>query len=247
MSLSSLNPHPRDLNISFREENHEYTIVGVDGKPTSVTTVIHRYFPEFNPDAIIKGMMSSRNWSKSKYYGGTAESIKQTWTRAAELGTLMHKSIEQYLNGEPVDNPETKEFSMFMDFLTEFLAKYPMLKLYRTEWVIYDETTGIAGSIDCVFVDPEGNLVIVDWKRSVEIKMENTYEKGYGPFCNFDNCNYSHYCLQLNFYRHMLETRYNKKVIFMMLVVLHPNQSSYQCLPIPHIDLSTIWPTLKQT
>jgi len=122
--------------------------------------------------------------------------------------------------------------------------KYTNLKIYRTEWLVYDETIGLAGSIDCVLEDDNNNLYILDWKRSKEIKMENTYEKGKAPFDNFDHCNYWHYTLQLNFYKHILETKYNKKVVFMMLVILHPNQENYLCHPILDIDLSSIWNTL---
>ena len=71
--------------------------------------------------------------------------------------------------------------------------------------------------------------------------MTNSFERGYPPFDHYDNCNYSHYSLQLNFYRHMLQTKYNKNVIYMMLVILHPNQTSYICHPVSNIDLSGVW------
>lgn len=249
MLLSTVNSHPRDDNITFKEENHEYTIKGMNRRPISVTSLIHKYFPEFDSDAVIKKMMNSARWKQSKYYGQTAESIKQSWDlsgkNAAHQGTLMHKSIEDFLNGEPVENSETKEFGMFQSFWNDLLIKYPSLRPYRTEWIIYDEDVGVAGSIDCVLSDANGNLVILDWKRSKEIKIENRYEKGTGPFCNYDNCNYSHYSLQLNFYRTILEKNYGKKVIFMMLVVLHPDQPSYVCHPIQNIDLSNAWETIN--
>jgi ATP-dependent exoDNAse (exonuclease V) beta subunit len=247
MTLSRINHHLRDDNITFKDENHEYTIIGMKKKPISVTTLIHRFFPEFNADNVITKMMSSSQWTQSQYFGLTRESIKEEWDisgkNASRLGTIMHKSIEQYLNNETVDDPNSKEFSMFLEFWRDIKKIYPTLTLYRTEWLIWHEY-GIAGSIDCVISDSNGDFIIIDWKRSKEIKEENKYEKGYGPFSNFDNCNYWHYTLQLNFYRHIIETRYNKPVIYMMLVVLHPNQSSYKCYPIQRIDLSDIWHSL---
>jgi len=245
MLLERINKHPRDDNITFKEENHEYTITGLDRKPTSVTTLIHHYFPEFDPDSVIKKMMSSRNWTQSKYYGRTVESIKEEWRlngeNASGLGTIMHRSIEQFLNDEPPDSPDTKEFGMFLQFWNNLLSTYPTLRPYRTEWLVYDETIGLAGSIDCVLTDDNGNVVIIDWKRSKEIKTSNRYEKGKWPFDQFEHCNYSHYRLQLNFYRHMLENIYNKNVIYMMLVILHPDQDNYQCFPVDRIELSSIW------
>lgn len=250
MSLSEVNAHPRDAKITFKEENHEYTIEGMEGKPTSVTTLIHNYFPEFKADEVINKMMSSYRWRQSKYYGRTRESIKEEWDKsgkeAARSGTLMHKDIENFLNGDTVENSNGSEFLMFQSFWADIRRQYPTLRPYRTEWLVYDESIKVAGSIDCVLSDGSGNLVILDWKRSKEIKMDNRYEKGIGPFCNYDNCNYSHYSLQLNFYRHILETKYDQKVVFMMLVILHPDQQTYLCYPIQKIDLTGIWPSLRK-
>jgi ATP-dependent exoDNAse (exonuclease V) beta subunit len=247
--LSVINPHPRDINITFKEENHEYTVVGIEGKPTSVTTLIHKYFPEFDADAVITKMMSSRNWPHSKYYGQKREEIKDGWDKnkdeASRLGTIMHQRIEDYLNSKEVDVPDTKEFLMFIQFWNSLTTQYPTLRPYRTEWLVYDEDVGVAGSIDCVLTDANGNLVIIDWKRSKEIKFSNRYEKGNYPFHLNDNCNYIHYSFQLNFYRHILETKYGKNVIFMMLVVLHPNQSAYMCHVVNRIDISGLWPSLN--
>ena len=50
-----------------------------------------------------------------------------------------------------------------------------------------------------------------------------------------------HYCLQLNFYRHILMTKYNKKVVGMMLVILHPNQETYLCHLVDYINISDVF------
>ena len=68
--LANLNPHERDAHISFDEGPHIYTIDGDSGF-MSVTTWNHSHFPHFNADKIIKKMMSSKNWAKSKYFGMT--------------------------------------------------------------------------------------------------------------------------------------------------------------------------------
>ncbi|CAH6419762.1 Hypothetical protein HVR_LOCUS840 [uncultured virus] len=247
MSLSKINHHPRDDNITFQEENHEYTILGMPNKPISVTTLIHEYFPKFNANFVITKMMSAPRWRQSKYFGRDKESIKDEWEKsgedAARQGTIMHKGIEDFLNDISTIEPDTREFALFKTFWTDFLLQYPTLKPYRTEWLVYDEDVGVAGSIDCVMCSGD-KLVILDWKRSKEIKTENKYERGIGPFGNLQNCNYHHYTLQLNFYRHILENKYGKEVIFMMLVILHPNQQSYQCYPVSRIELKEIWPTI---
>ena len=61
--LSTLNAHERDKNISFEAGPHKYTINGEkDKKYTSVTTWNHSHFSQFDADAIITQMMSSKTW-----------------------------------------------------------------------------------------------------------------------------------------------------------------------------------------
>ena len=42
----------------------------------------------------------------------------------------------------------------------------------------------------------------------------------------------------------MLQKNYNKKVVYLMLVILHPNNDTYQCIPINIMDLTEFWNTL---
>jgi ATP-dependent exoDNAse (exonuclease V) beta subunit len=197
-------------------------------------------------------MVTSKNWTNSKYFGQTPDEIKASWKdngdSASRLGTAMHQDIENFYNNLEVLNPDCKEFQMFMNFWTDFQREYPDLKIFRTEWIVYDEDVRVSGSIDCVLQDSEGNLYILDWKRSKEIKFKNTFRtdnKGYSYFAEFDNCNYCHYSLQLNIYRTILELKYGRKVLSMMLVVLHPNQNAYQCVKVNFIDLEGIWPNIN--
>ena len=88
--LEERNKHLRDYDITFDEGPHIYTIKG-DSSFASVTTWVHQHFEKFNSDKVIKNMMSSRNWTNSKYYKKTAEEIKADWDKnkneAAAAGT----------------------------------------------------------------------------------------------------------------------------------------------------------------
>ena len=246
MLLADKNKHPRDLKITFKEEGHVYTLKSdnvIVQHPISVTTIIHKYFPQFNADLIIDKMMDKDNWFESPYFGMTKEEIKDKWQKngneASSLGTLMHADIERYLNDQDVLDDSTKEFGFFLNFWKDFSSMYPDFKPYRTEWLVYDESGPLCGSIDCILSDQHDNIMILDWKRSKEIKTSNR-EKGYPPFEKMDNCNLSHYQLQLNIYRHILETKYDKNVIVMMLVIFHPNQSTYKCIKVEKINIPKI-------
>jgi len=251
--LARLNPNSRDKSITFKEKNHIYTYIPTNAEFLSVTTIIHKYFPEFVGDEVINKMMNSQRWPQSKYYGMTKEQIKKQWEdirkEAANLGTQMHAAIEQYFNGELKEQPQTPEFQMFLHFWKNFSQINPSYRPYRTEWIIYDETSEIAGSIDFVLVNDKGELILLDWKRSKEIKKENKYQKGFHPIAHLEDCNFNHYSLQLNFYRHILETRYSKTVLAMFIVVFHPNLTDCQFIHIAENrkDTTNIWDDFLRT
>ena len=75
------NAHPRDKDIVFDEPTHIYTIKGSSKGYISCTGFLHAFFGHFDPDAIIKKMMSSPKWPSSKYYGQTAAEIKAGWAK----------------------------------------------------------------------------------------------------------------------------------------------------------------------
>ncbi len=186
-------------------------------------------------------------WIDSPYYNKTAEEIKKGWEDngnfQANLGTRMHYNIECFLNGLEVQD-DSKEFGYFLNFWKDFNYKYPQFKPYRLEWLIYDMEKRISGSIDGVLEDDHGNLILLDWKRSKKINFSNTFQKCKGYFSFLDDCNKNLYMLQLNIYRHMLQKNYGKKVVYLMLVILHPNQKNYNCIPIELMDLTEFWATL---
>lgn len=234
--LSEKNPHERDLRIKFEEEGHKYTIDGECGKYTSVTTIVHRQFEQFDADKIIDKMMASPKWPQNKkYFGKTKEEIKKMWDdnrdEAATAGTKMHYDIECYYNNCPNDN-DSIEYGYFKHFLkyTEQLVGDEVLTPYRTEWTVFDEDLQLAGSIDMCFIKGDGTIAIYDWKRSREIKKSSWFIKfsHNKVLSHIPDLNYWHYSLQLNIYKGILERKYNLKVSDMYLVCLHPNHKDYQ-------------------
>ncbi len=237
MSLSSLNKHPRDENIRFVEETHEYFINGSKEGYISTTTLVHSFFERFDADNVIKKMRKSRNWNKNnKYFNMNDNEIKKSWEdnrdHAAKSGTEMHLNIEKYYNNEDHEK-DSKEFSLFKMYLDE--TDY---NAYRTEWVIYDEESKISGSVDMVYKDPlDGKYIIADWKRSKDIKMFNQWQNGNHPITHdLDDCNFIHYSLQLCIYKTILEKNYGIEVKDCFLVILHPSQEKYLKIQTRNMD-----------
>lgn len=75
------------------------------------------------------------------------EEIMRQWEEksllARKLGTEMHASIEGYFMGNPIENVPAD----VRPFFSQFAADYN-LQPYRTEWAIYDEDSGVAGTLD---------------------------------------------------------------------------------------------------
>tara|TARA_B110000211_G_scaffold189169_1_gene215328 strand:- start:399 stop:1145 length:747 start_codon:yes stop_codon:yes gene_type:complete len=232
--LRKRNPHPRDERITFEEGPHIYTIDGVSDY-TSATTVVHAHFSTFDADKIITKMQNGRRWIVSKYFGMTREEIKAQWennrSSAAAAGTKMHLDIEKFYNNIPVEN-DSIEYKYFKNFIQSI----PNLTPYRTEWMVFDTSLKLAGSIDMVYEQEDGTLLIYDWKRSKEIKKSNRWQSSTNKYlAHVPDSNFWHYSLQLNIYKYLLETNYGKTVAGMFLVCLHPNNQnqSFQRLEVP--------------
>lgn len=232
--LSEQNYHPRDANLSFDPEGHVYSIGGDPGT-VSVTTLIDQSFPTFDSERVAARVATN---PRSEYYGRSVADIVLGWEtdrdRAAREGTALHEQIEAHLNGDPA-RPDAPEFGYFL----QFLADHPDLEPYRTEWRIYDERLMVAGTVDALFRRADGTLLMIDWKRSKEIKKENRYARGLGCLSHLPDANYYKYALQQNLYREILRTRYDVEVDAMSLLVLHPKHGRYQTHSVPVMDSET--------
>jgi hypothetical protein len=272
------NAHPRDKNIHFEEEGHKYTILddsGVvsTGAYTSVTTWVHTHFPHFDADSIIMKMMSGKAWKAGhKYWGLSAAEIKDLWNSkrddACGAGTKLHYEIECFMNSKVLmfdythlellyqHNILIKYDKRYLDFGKEwsyfmkFVADFPELKPYRTEWTVYHEELKLAGSIDMVYENSDGSLSIYDWKRSADIVKVNAWNKcaitkeiDWMPDSNF-----WHYALQLNAYKGILESKYGKVVKELVLVRLHPDSPDYELIQVPDLknDMFPLFPLLEK-
>jgi ATP-dependent exoDNAse (exonuclease V) beta subunit len=238
--LALENPHPRDEFIEFDEGPHIYTVHGEQGY-TSVTTYVHSHFGHFDADKILDAMFRGNKMKDPnyKYYGMNREEIKASWDKnriqASGSGTNMHNDIEKYYNDVPVENT-SPEYQYFLNFVADF----PNLKPYRTEWTVYYEELKLSGSIDMVFENPDGTLQIYDWKRCKEIKYEAEFGKMSTTQCiqHIPDTNFWHYSLQLNTYKKILEEKYGKKITDLYLICVHPDNpyKNYDRIKVPILE-----------
>jgi hypothetical protein len=167
--------------------------------------------------------------------GMTKEEIIQEWKlngkRTSSEGTEAHYQMELLLNNEPHrDDPEVMHG---INFLKDIIAGLGGMA-YRTEWEIFSTEAHIAGSVDAIFKKPNGNLILVDWKRSdkLEEHMSSFGKPKYMeyPLNHLEDCDGAQYCLQLSLYKYIIETKYNMKVDELFVCSIHPDKPYYKQL-----------------
>ncbi|KAK3241891.1 hypothetical protein CYMTET_48383 [Cymbomonas tetramitiformis] len=127
---------------------------------------------------------------------------------------------------------DAKEFAYF----AQWRADNGNLLAVRQEMNVWSEELQLAGQLDALFCDTADDLayVLVDWKRSKELKKEGFRNQcGTGPFNKIPDSNVGHYYVQVNMYAELLRRHYGIHVKRMLLVQLHPDLPSYRELEVP--------------
>ena len=177
---------------------------------------------------ILQQAPTHESWDGARYLlTMTRDEIKACWKRNGEVasrrGTWAHLQCECILNAGQVRSPGPE-----MLCLSQFLQTSERLIAYRSEWCIWATEENLAGSIDFCATDPAGCLVLIDWKRSKNLKTK------YFSFFNTMKGELSHipdavgwkYRLQLNLYKYILEKYYGFSVSRMLVVDIHPDSAS---------------------
>ena len=228
--LSSKNHHKRDERIQFSDSDHTY-LIDKKNKAVSVTELIGRYFPKFDKD-----FWANKESIKT---GKPKNEILKNWdelgNKARYLGTELHEQIENFYNSK--EYIRSKELDKFFKFHKNHIQdKY---QPHRTEWRIFDEDKNLAGTVDMVYEKENGELFIFDWKRSKKIinsdgsiEKNNPFENGLNGLSHLPSSDYVKYCLQQNIYKNILESKYDKKVSSMNLLILHPHLENYHIIQV---------------
>ncbi len=159
--LKGSHPFPREGDIFFKEDSHEYFVNG-EKVPRSVTGLIHKYSGEFDPWSAIRSMKGSPRWEERQLDFLTADGevmsdaeIVQKWSNHGRVqsarGTLFHYHVEQFLNGCSIETPHSPEFQQFLTMYREVIQ--PRYTVYRTELCVYSDQLKLAGQLDGLFKD----------------------------------------------------------------------------------------------
>jgi hypothetical protein len=211
---------PAEIKAGWEKNRDEAAAAG-----TAMHEAIERYYKGGCPPSPPIGVNGDENGKDiedihSAQIGGVHPGVNVDDIRSAQMGGV---------GVSPRGIPPTK--------FAQFVSDHPRLKPYRSEWMIFHEELRLAGSIDMVYENANGTLMIYDWKRCKEIKKANSFGEFALTECinHLPDTNYWHYALQLNTYKAILEAKYEKKVTSMCLVGLHPNLERYQLFKVPDL------------
>ena len=239
--------YEQDQYIDFEPEEHVYTYQG-ETQLLPVSTLIAHFFEPFDAQAI-----AQRQFER---YGIPVEQSLAKWRRigrkASEVGTFVHEQTENYFRDGTFLTDYDFEFEGVTEhvsverekqYFLRFINDYN-IKPYRQEWPVYDTELNIAGTIDMVCREDDGQFTIYDWKRSSKVvdTQGNPIVEGFNGKRSLNGISlpdtaFYHYCIQQNLYRYMLEANYGLHVKAMNLVVLCPDYSTYYVANVPKMDL----------
>ena len=179
-------PRDDDHQYILVHENHVYFRKGVP-VAKSVTQLLSRYWPKFDPDGVVKEYFDAWKPDKTSKYGAlirflmfveghdeayAKEAIQRLWARDGEMasseGTRMHEEFQYVVEKWPMKSVDSEEVRMFRKWLAAFCSTHKVAP-WRSEWTIgfmVDDTPLVAGTVDLVLkhVDKE-EYWCVDYKR----------------------------------------------------------------------------------
>ena len=238
--------YDQDQFIDFEPEQHVYTYKG-QTRLLPVSSLIAYFFEKF--DALAA---AQRQYER---YGITVDETLKKWERngqmAREVGTFVHEQTESYFRDGTFakvcpftfeDQTEMISVEKERQHFLRFVMDYD-IHPYRQEWPVYDTDLNIAGTIDMVCKEMDGEFTIYDWKRSSKVVnvLGQPIVEAFGGKRGFNGISlpdtpFYHYCIQQNLYRYMLEAHYGVKVKAMNLVVLCADYPSYIVANVPKMD-----------
>lgn len=199
-----------DPNFQFDEASHTYTYVDpTTGRPIqtfkSVTGFISQFKEKFDSDF----------WAKRKAAasGKTKQEVLNEWKAisdtAMDLGTIVHKWIEDFYSGL---EPATPEDPIVLERVEQFKQLYAerlhKLRPVRQEFRLFSRKWGLAGTTDAIFA-LGSDFYVGDWKTNKKFTTDKDSlgrrKKLLWPFEDLWENSLNSYSIQLSLYRLILQ------------------------------------------
>ena len=196
----------------------------------SVSKIVEVMHVPFDKEGVANKTFSKYfNDPNSKYYHMSVQEIIDSWNAKAELGRNNGKILDTYI-GMILENHESKDIlEKYKSSLSEIVATNKCnifdkfykenvenkLEYVTREQILHDETTGVVGRFDALFLKNDAKfpgvqkLLLIDWKNTEKIETSNLYNKLKGPLYKYDDCELNRYTIQLYIYVYILRKVYH--------------------------------------
>jgi len=203
------------MAIQFTASDHKYQSIDQNENIEwiSVTSLISLLKKPFDKEET--ALKSSKN-KRSKWYGLTPDEIIKIWdksnTVAIDLGTWYHNQREEDIVSCDTIGRAGKDIIIIRPIEQDGVKLAPDQNLTEgiyPEHMVYLKSAGICGQADRVEVIGD-TIDLYDYKTNKEIKLtaytnwEGVTEKMLVPINHLDDCNYTHYSLQLSIYMYIM-------------------------------------------
>lgn len=224
--------------ITFYDEPHKYFLNNKE--LISVTTLIHQYQEEFNEEY----------WSnyKSQEFNVTQKEILRAWKfindKGLIKGSAIHDYAENLFQNKKFEYPKNAIFKHFGfdPVINEYnITKNHVDRFYndvqgklipiKTEYVVYDKESMIAGMLDILFYNVKmKEFQIWDWKSNKDFTFEVPERHLTGDLFVLQDSDLEIYSLQLEMYKQIIEKNTSIKLGKSYIVWFSHNNENYQVI-----------------
>ena len=219
--------YSKDGKIAFDPKFHSYSYVDTGIKLKSVTKYVGEHKPTFDSIPIATAYAEKN--------GLKVDDVLSMWKQKSERslvnGTAVHKVFEDYIIQKIIKTSGefTKE-EIAVKFIKEYFETNRLTPV-EAEMIVYEG--GMAGQIDCIAKNVNGEHFILDWKSNEKIDKESFKGKTmFPPYDNLFDCNYYHYSLQTRLYQRLC-TQYQIKDTY----IVHIGENDYNVMQASNVSL----------
>ena len=236
--------------VTFVEQNHSYLIDGNPSGSPSVTKVLKQFKKEFDKHSAAERV--------AKRHRVSTKQVLADWELnnlySTTLGSMLHKYIENFYANKKIAVDQSlvssilkteqkiellERLPVLVQYFQQFYSDYSDLICARTELVVGDlDDTRICGMVDLLCYNcATDSYEIVDFKTNKNINTKAKYKtKLKAPFDLMPDCELTHYTIQLNAYKYIIEKYTSIKISGLKIVWLNVNNDTYKVFELGNIQ-----------
>jgi len=239
MPQSTQTTHPSEskLILTFTEDDHSY-VDNLGRSYTSVTSLVHDQFPEFDEQTVALRMAQKKGLGQTE-----ADALIESWhakrDAACIYGTRVHEKGEFYLtnglHGADHDPRDYKENIAFKAIQAAVFNLQQQFELIACELKLFSPKYLVAGTADLLMRARGGSYLLLDWKTNEDIS-DDSWGNGVGLCQGIPDNNKGHYSLQLSIYEHLLRSEGHIPMdadVQRAIMWIQPFSSRPQWIPLP--------------